>query len=196
MTSNKKKKQLSDTPMVGVRLGELRPRVEAACKRLGVDISEFVRSAVEQDLKSYRGTLFPRATFWSAAVTLMKLARAIAQLGIISEDSYLELKGAITATNKQVRASFEKDEWLDAVARFGNFPDLSAAERLLSQEAWDVPPLEAPPVAGETELLEAKSRTTPKSPGYPPIPGPAVQDSATEGRKAQKEERIKRPHRR
>jgi hypothetical protein len=42
--------ELSGTPMVGVRLGSLRPRVEDACKRKGVEMSEFLRTAVEREL--------------------------------------------------------------------------------------------------------------------------------------------------
>ena len=164
--SKPKKKQLSDTPMIGVRLGELRPRVEAACKRLGIDISEFVRRAVEQDLTSYRGTLAPRAIYWSVATYFLQLARALADLGIISRDSFLELQRAIATTNKQVRANFEKKDWLEAVARFGDFPDLAQAERVLSQHAWESP-TGGTPVESEAELAEVESMKRPPSP-FPP----------------------------
>lgn len=170
MTRKSRNKQLSDTPMVGVRLGELRPRVESACERLGVDISEFVRRAVEQDLESYRGTLAPRAIYWSVAVMFMQLAQAIAKLGIVSQESYLELKGAIAATNEQVRANFDRREWIAAVARYGDFPDLAKAERVLSLHAWESP-VGGAPVAGQGEFLEAASRRGSSGRPFPPREG-------------------------
>ena len=99
--------QLSDSPMVGVRLGPLRPRVEAMCKLLGVEMSELIRGAIERELNSKPFEVAPYAIYLGATAEFVALAKAATELGLFSRDSYVALVHAVQPTERQVQEKLE-----------------------------------------------------------------------------------------
>jgi len=100
MTAAQREEQLSDTPMVGIRLGALRPRVESVCKQWGIDMSEFIRKAIERELD--QDAYKPYGVCFGASSRFYDLLKAARSRRLVSsrltnalEDALIEFRAAI-----------------------------------------------------------------------------------------------------